>query len=61
MSEPLPHRPQMREEDIWRRAAKESRIEMENTSKCKTLVRDGRWIVPPDERPKNWESLNIPE
>ncbi len=27
---------------------------------CKVLVRDGKWLVPPEERPANWRSI-LPE
>lgn len=31
--------------------------DIENTNKGKTLLQDGVWLVPPSERPVNWERL----
>jgi hypothetical protein len=33
----------------------------ERTCKATIFVKDGRWIVPPEERPKNWERFGLLE
>lgn len=36
---------------------REARLSAENTGEVKTLMRDGKWVVPENERPKGWERM----
>jgi hypothetical protein len=44
-----------------RRIVKEAEIAAENYQDPIQLVTNGYWSVPPDQRPANWKTMNIPE
>jgi len=40
---------------------KHARLDAENTGECRMLVKDGRWVVPVEQRPRGWESWGVRE
>jgi len=44
-----------------RRVIKLAELAADNYQPPRQLVTNGHWSVPPDQRPANWKTMNIPE
>ena len=48
-------------QSIAHRTYQQTQLVLENTSTGVQYVANGHWAVPVEQRPKNWQSWNIPE